>query len=155
MTFDDAFMAVIGAEGGYVNHPADPGGETMYGISKRSYPNEDIKNLTLARAKEIYKKDYWDAIKGDQLPYAVARLVFDCAVNMGVKTAIIIMQKCLGVSTDGLIGNVTLATAQAFEPARFTAHFNAARIDYYCMLPTFATFGKGWMHRVAEQLRSA
>jgi len=85
--FDRAFQLVIGAEGGYVNDPSDAGGETKYGISKRAYPDTDIKSLTLDDAKEIYKQDYWNAVQGDDLPDRLDIVMFDCAVNQGVGAA--------------------------------------------------------------------
>lgn len=154
MDFENAFDRVISSEGGYVNDPRDPGGETRYGISKRAYPHEDIPGMTLERAKQLYKRDYWDAIKGDQMPYDVAVHVFDTAVNCGVATAARMLQKALGVQADGVLGPFTLSTAQAIDPARFAAKFNAERLDYYAALPTWPAYGKGWVKRVANQLRS-
>ena len=81
--FDRAFSVVVGEEGGYVNNPADPGGETKYGISKRQYPNIDIKNLSLQQARDIYQRDYWNTHDLDSLEYGKALLVFDTAVNGG------------------------------------------------------------------------
>ena len=86
--FDKALKFVLKWEGGYSNDPRDPGGETKYGISKRSYPNEDIKNMTLARAKEIYYQNYWLKTGCDDLPYPFNIVVFDTAVNMGRGRAI-------------------------------------------------------------------
>lgn len=86
--FDRAFLLVIGAEGVYSNDPDDKGGETKFGITKRSYPKLDIKNLTIEQAKSIYKSDYWDKIKADALPDKLDIVMFDCAVNQGVSTAI-------------------------------------------------------------------
>ena len=82
MNFDAAFKRLIGHEGGYVNHPSDPGGATNFGISKRSYPGEDIAGMTLERAKTIYKRDFWGPAACDALPDAVRFDVFDMAVNM-------------------------------------------------------------------------
>jgi lysozyme family protein len=155
MNFDTAFEALIGHEGGFVDHPNDPGGATKYGISKRSYPNEDIPNLTLARAKEIYRRDFWNAVKGDQLPYPVAFEVFDAAVNHGVGTAVRLLQKACGVSADGILGPVSLATAQAMDPLKFKCRFNGARLQFYTDLPNWQSFGKGWARRVANNLKDA
>lgn len=155
MNFDTAFDALIGHEGGYVNHPTDPGGETKYGISKRAYPGEDIKNLTIDRAKELYRRDYWSAIKGDSLPFPVAFEVFDSAVNHGVGQATRFMQRALGLSADGIIGPITLAKAQAVNPDQFRMKFNAERLDFYSDLPTWPAFGRGWCKRVANNLRRA
>lgn len=82
-SFEKAIDFVLSIEGGYVNDPSDPGGETKYGISKRAYPNVDIANLTESAAKEIYKRDYWDAMECDNLVYSVDIVAFDTAVNMG------------------------------------------------------------------------
>lgn len=154
MNFDQAFERLIGHEGGYVNDSRDPGGETRYGVSKRQYPNVDIAKLTLDEAKAIYRRDYWTAIRGDEMPYAVAFEVFDAAVNQGVTVAIRLLQRAIGVSADGVIGSVTLATAQAADPEKFRMKFNAARLDYYTELPTWPAFGKGWVRRVANNLRA-
>lgn len=153
MNFDTAFDAVIGHEGGYVWHKDDPGGETRYGISKRAYPGEDIKNLTVERAKELYHRDYWTAIKGDSMPFPIAFEVFDSAVNHGVGQAVRFLQKALGVSADGMIGPVTIATAQAVNPDRFRMKFNAERLDFYTDLSAWPAFGRGWVKRVANNLR--
>jgi lysozyme family protein len=86
-SFDRAFSLTVGEEAGYVNDPTDPGGETKYGISKRAYPNEDIKDLTLDRAKELYYRDYWEPLWAGSLPWTVAYPLFDCAVNQGLEYA--------------------------------------------------------------------
>lgn len=151
--FDMAFDLLLGHEGGYVNHPTDPGGETNWGISKRAYPGEDIKNLTVERAKELYRRDYWSAIKADSMPFAVAFEVFDAAVNHGVGRASRMLQSALGLSADGIIGPVTLATAQAIDTDRFRMKFNAERLDFYSDLSTWPAFGRGWAKRVANNLR--
>ena len=80
-TFDTAVTAVLSYEGGYVNDPNDPGGETNWGISKRAYPNLDIRNLTRDRAIQIYRRDYWDSLGCDQFPPAIVIALFDSAVN--------------------------------------------------------------------------
>lgn len=153
MNFDVAFERLIGHEGGYVNHPKDPGGETNFGISKRSYPDVDIKNLTLEQAKGIYLRDFWDACRCSEMPFEVSFQVFDAAVNHGPERAALLLQEALGVSQDGIIGNVTLATAQTCDPTKFRMKFNAARLFFYTMLPTWPAFGKGWVRRVAGNLR--
>jgi lysozyme family protein len=153
VNFDDAFTHLIGEEGGYVNNPKDPGGETKFGISKRQYPDVDIKNLTLDGAKAIYRRDYWDVIKGDEMPYAIAFETFDAAVNHGTDRATLLLQEALGVSQDGEIGTVTLATAQAIDPNHFRMRFSGARLFFYTLLPTWPAFGKGWVRRVAANLK--
>jgi lysozyme family protein len=155
MTFDEAFDALIGHEGGYVNNPADPGGETKFGISKRSYPNEDIKNLTLDRAKTIYLRDYWKPAGCDAVVDAAKFDLFDMAVNSGVKPAVRTLQTAAGVTADGIIGPATLRAVSAMPGAQLVARFNGARLAYMAGLPTWATFGKGWARRIADNLMRA
>jgi lysozyme family protein len=123
--FDKAFEIVVGLEGGYVNHPLDPGGETKFGISKRAYPHLNIKTLTLEKAKSIYKKDYWDAAECSLLEPALALLYFDFAVNSGVGAA-----------------------RQMLKEAPTYEQFIAGRMKFYTDLPTFRTFGLGWIRRL-------
>ena len=99
MNFNEAIERVLSHEGGYVNNPADPGGETQWGISKRSYPNVDIKALTRSQAVEIYRRDFWGAVNADDMPDGVAYQTLDFAVNSGVGTAIRYMQRALGVAS--------------------------------------------------------
>ncbi len=155
--FDKAFEVIIGHEGGYVNHPNDPGGETKFGISKRAYPNVDIKNLTLEGAKAIYERDYWQAIQGDKLPYGIAVQVFDAAVNHGVRQAVLFMQRALKVDDDGVLGPKTIAAAWNMDEEVFRARFNAQRLRFFTNLNDvqWSTFGKGWVRRVASNLESA
>ena len=151
MNFDRAFDIIIGHEGGYVNDPRDPGGETKYGISKRAYPNEDIKNLTLDRAKELYKRDYWNALEAETLPDAARLMVFDCAVNCGVTAAKKLLQRSIGVKDDGIIGP---ATRRAISTAvNLPMKFAGFWLQYYTDLPGWPTYGKGWTRRVANDLR--
>jgi lysozyme family protein len=148
MSFDSAFALIIGHEGGYTNHPRDPGGETKYGITKRDFPDLDIQNLTREQAKHIYKANYWDAIKGDYLPPGIATLVFDSAVNQGPVRAIKFMQRALEVGVDGVIGPKTLIAAQDVDPDEFSAKFGAERALHYAGLNTFDVFGRGWLRRL-------
>lgn len=153
--FERAFARTVGHEGGWVNNPNDPGGETKYGISKRAYPAEDIANLTLERARLLYRRDYWNRVRGDYLPDTVAMEAFDAAVNHGVMPAVRMMQRALGVNDDGIIGPITLQAAQDIEPAVFVARFNGWRLMLYTELRTWPTFGKGWARRVARNLLEA
>ena len=111
MTFDDAFDKLIGHEGGYVYDPRDPGGETKYGISKRAYPDLNIQSLTLDQAKAMYRKDYWDKLRLQELPEAIRYSLFETAVNAGIKQAVTLLQRAAGVAEDGVIGRVTIAEA--------------------------------------------
>jgi lysozyme family protein len=150
--FDAAFEALIGHEGGYVNHPKDPGGETKFGITKRSYPQEDIRGMTLDRAKAIYKRDFWDKVRGDELPMPVAFNLFDGAVNSGPSQAIKWMQAAADVAADGKLGPMTLAALLAGDPLLLAARYNGFRLRFMTELNTWSTFGKGWARRIAGNL---
>lgn len=151
--FEKAFKKVIGHEGGYVNDPKDPGGETKYGISKRAYPHLGIASLDLETAKNIYFNDYWQKVKGCFLEHSIALNMFDAAVNHGVNRAIKLAQGAVGVDTDGILGEKTLTALIKADPVRFNALFNAERLAFYTTLPTFASFGRGWVRRVAENMK--
>jgi lysozyme family protein len=148
MSFEKSVKHVLDHEGGYVNHPSDPGGETKYGISKRSYPNFDIRNLTLDQAKMIYKKDYWDKIKGDQLPDDVAFILFDMAVNLGIFQAVKLLQKAVDTVQDGILGPMTIKAIKEDTPAKLTFE----RIMFYSSLANFKVFGRGWTNRSIDTL---
>lgn len=146
--FDRAFKVVVGHEGGYVNDPHDPGGETKYGISKRAYPNEDIAALTLERAKAIYRADYWDRLRADELPPEIVLPLFDFAVNSGIKQAVTSLQRAIGASVDGVLGAKTLATLATRSAKAAVIDLQAERLVFMASLPTFKTFGRGWSRRV-------
>jgi lysozyme family protein len=146
-SFSFAFAKVVSVEGGYVNDPQDPGGVTKYGISQRAYPDVDIKNLALDQAKSIYRRDYWDAIHGDELPDPLSHFVFDAAVNQGVATAISMMQTALCVDVDGKIGANTLAAARASDNG-VCARFMTLRAMRYMHTSNFDRFGSGWFNRL-------
>ena len=150
MNFDIAFDRLIGHEGGYVNDLKDPGGETNWGISKRSYPTVDIKNLTRDDAKAIYLKDFWNPL-GDADP-AIKFQVFDFAVNGGLSSAIRKLQAAVGVADDGHWGLISAAALAKMDVNDVLLKFNAQRIRYYTSLSTWPTFGKGWANRVAGNL---
>ena len=151
MNFDQAFEIIIGHEGGYVNDPRDPGGETKYGISKRAYPALDIYNLTLDHAKLIYKRDYWDAVDAESIPGAARLMVFDCSVNCGVTTAKKLLQRAVGTKDDGIIGAKTRAAIS--NTTDIAMKFAGFWLQYYTDLPGWPTYGKGWTRRVANDLR--
>lgn len=152
MNFDQAFERLLGHEGGYVNNPADPGGETNFGVSKRSYPAEDIKGMTLARAKAIYRRDFWEQSGCDTLPKRIRFLMFDAGVNSGPKVAIKLLQRAVGEVEDGILGPKTLKAAQSHPAAALVAKLSAHRLLFLTALPTWPTFGKGWARRVADNL---
>lgn len=156
MDFDKAFDRLIGHEGGYSNHPADPGGETMWGVTARvaranGYTGP-MKDMPRSTAKSIYRKLYWDAVKADQLPETVRFDVFDGAVNSGVSQSAKWLQRAAGVVDDGVIGPKTIAAASAVGPV-ITARYNGHRLEFMASLPTWSSFGKGWARRIASNLK--
>ena len=153
--FPKLIERVLGHEGGYVNNPRDPGGETNWGIAKRSYPNVDIKRLTRDGAIAIYRRDFWDRVQGDKLPPAVAFQVLDACVNHGQGNAVRWLQRAACVADDGVLGPVTLAAVRKADPADLVLRFNAARLEFYTNLSTWQTFGRGWARRLAGNLRIA
>lgn len=146
--WNTAFDLLMINEGGYVNDPNDSGGQTKYGISKKAYPDLDIKNLTIAQAMEIYHKDYWDRCKCDYIPDALSVAVFDFAVNSGVKTAIKKLQIALGVKADGIIGNQTVGACNRLPLKKVLDDYMNLRLDYLMSLPKWKHYGNGWGSRV-------
>jgi lysozyme family protein len=155
MNFDQAFERLIGHEGGYVNHPHDPGGETKFGISRRAFPMEDIANLTLERAKFLYRRDYWGPAGCDLVPDPIRFDLFDMAVHSGAATAIKALQRAVGEHPDGVLGPLTLQALQSTPAPRVVARFNAERLYKLSDLPAWPAFGRGWVRRVADNLRNA
>lgn len=153
MNFDLAFTRLLGNEGGYTNNPNDPGGETNWGISKRSYPDEDIANMTQERAKVIYLRDFWNPI-GEVHP-AIKFQAFDFAVNSGIQTAIRKLQTAVGVADDGHWGPVSAAALAAMDRNDVLMRFMAQRLRYWAALSTWPQFGKGWAVRAAKDLEYA
>ncbi len=149
MTFDQAIAHVLRHEGGYVNDPRDPGGETQWGISKRSYPGVNIKALTIDGAKAIYRRDYWDRVHADDLPPVLRLPVFDMAVNQGALTAIKTLQRAAGVLADGVIGPATLAAITA-DPEKTWIGFMSRRAQRYAENPQVTVYGKGWFNRLMD-----
>lgn len=155
MNFDDAFQLLIGHEGGFVNHALDPGGMTKFGISNRAYPGEDIRGMTLERAKVIYLRDYWGPAGCDAVPEGVKFSLFDMAVNSGVKPAIKCMQRAAGVDDDGALGPITLRAVAGMNTSKFIARFNGQRLQLMSSLSTWPAFGRGWANRIAKNLMEA
>jgi lysozyme family protein len=147
--FDASFAKLIPEEGGYVNDPNDPGGETKFGISKRAYPNIDIPNLTIDGAKAIYLEDYWRRCVCDALPSPINFSVFDTAVNSGVREAAKLLQETLGVPAEGIIGPGTREAIQGKDPIRLSVVFEAKRLVFMTTCSAWQNDGKGWARRVA------
>lgn len=151
--FETCLAKVLEYEGGYVNDPKDPGGETNYGISKRAYPNENIKGMTRSRAAVIYRRDYWNKVRGDDLPSGLDLVAFDAAVNSGVSRGAKWLQMALGVPADGVIGNKTLSAAAIAHPTTVINRACDYRMAFLRQLGTWGRFGKGWSNRV-ESVRA-
>lgn len=153
--FNRAVVKTLASEGGsrFTDAPDDRGGATKFGISQRAYPNLDIKNLTEQQAREIYKRDYWDRIHGDDIESpAIAENLFDTAVNMGVRTGSRLAQLALGIDPpDGIIGSESLKVINKAEEALFLAQFTIAKIARYAHLcnqdKSQSKFLLGWINR--------
>lgn len=150
MSFEKALEIVLSHEGGYVNDPKDPGGETNFGISKRAHPDLDIKRLTRDQAAAIYRRDYWDRCRCGSFDTAVAIIVFDTAVNMGRAFAITTLQHVVGVSPDGIVGNQTIQAVNMLDPVKIVKEYSVLRMLRYTKVKNFDTYGKGWTRRLFD-----
>lgn len=157
ITFDEVFERVIGHEGGYVNNPKDPGGETNWGITKTTAQANGylgaMKSMTKNQAKEIYRKAFWERAKCSQYNSAIGFQLFDAAVNHGIGNAIRMLQRAVGVADDGVVGQMTLGAINQKTLDDVLVLFNAQRLEFYAKLSTFPTFGRGWIRRVAGNLK--
>ena len=157
--FDECLKMLLHHEGGYVNHPKDPGGETNLGVTKRVYEKwggtKDMKDLTVEDVAPIYKKEYWERCKCDDLESGVDWAVFDWAVNSGTGRAAKAIQKICGAAQDGAIGPKTLALIGTQNTEYVIEEFGKIRQDFYESLKTFDTFGKGWTRRNKETTEKA
>jgi lysozyme family protein len=161
--FDQCLAAVLHHEGGYVNHPKDPGGMTNLGVTKRVWEEwvghevdeKAMRALTPADVGPMYRKKYWNKVCGDDLPTGLDMAVFDLAVNSGPGRAAKMLQKVLGVPEDGMIGPKTLEKAASIDVGNLVEDYNAQRLSFLQALPTWETFGKGWGRRVAEVSKDA
>lgn len=154
--FIEAIDIVLVQEGGFVNHPKDPGGATNFGVTQSVYEAfigkkvtvNDIKNMKKSDVYPIYQACYWNKIQGDKLKPGVDLVVLDFAVNAGVFRAITYMQKAIGVTADGVLGPKTLAAINSIDAAEFINKYSTLRENFYKSLKTFPTFGRGWLARV-------
>ena len=163
VNYDKCLETILHHEGGYVNHPKDPGGETNLGVTKRVYQEhggtKDMKDLLVEDVAPIYKKGYWDKMKCDDIPSGLDLCLFDFGVNAGPGRAAKFLQQMIGTTVDGGIGPNTLAKLEEYirENGEHEAvkKYQEMRQKYYESLSTFATFGKGWTRRVDETTKLA
>jgi lysozyme family protein len=156
--WDACFAMVLKHEGGYVNHPSDPGGMTNLGVTKRVWEEfvghtvdeAAMRALTPDMVKPLYKKNYWDKIKGDQLPAGIDYAAYDLAVNSGTGRAAKYLQRIAGVPDDGVIGPKSMEAIMACDPEETVDAICEMRLEFLQKLPTWGTFGKGWGRRVEE-----
>ena len=161
--FEQCLALVLKNEGGYVNNPADPGGMTNLGVTKKvweswvGHPVDEaaMRALGPQDVSPLYKAQYWDKIKGDSLPLGVDYACFDLAVNSGVGRAAKILQQAVGVTADGAIGPATLVAVESQNPRTLATEICDARLAFLQTLPTWGTFGKGWGRRVEEVEKTA
>ena len=161
--FETCLDNVLKHEGGFVNHPSDPGGMTNLGVSKKVYEKwvdrevseEEMKGLTRDDVKDIYKKNYWDRCQCDELPIGVDYVVFDMSVNHGVGRASRFLQKIVGATVDGAIGNETLGKVKVMARSEIIENLCSTRETFYRKLKTFDVFGKGWLRRNEEVKQTA
>lgn len=158
--FRPSLTLVLAHEGGFVNHPADPGGATNFGVTQKVYDAfrryhglkpQSVRHIASSEVSEIYNKNYWRLVRGDSLPCGLDYAVFDFAVNSGVSRAVRYLQRLVGVEDDGAIGLMTLAAIEAKAKADeegLIAQYCANRMAFLRSLGTFKTFGKGWTRRV-------
>ena len=154
-SFKEIIEKVLEHEGGYVNDPKDLGGETKYGITKRFYPDVDIKNLTTEQAMEIYKKDYWDKNRVESLPNNLWHIYFDMCVNMGKRTEVKVLQRAAvnrgrNIDVDGGLGPATIGALKGVELDRVRAYRVKFYVDLITSKPEQEKFFLGWFRRATE-----
>ena len=159
MNFDTAFHKLLGHEGGYVNHPSDPGGETNWGVTiKVARANGylgPMRDLPVDVAKNIYRKDYWIPIRADELPPKLRYPAFDAAVNSGVRQSVIWLQRACGASADGIFGPATLRALRAADEDEMFLKMLSARLRFMSDLSSWPAFGRGWARRIADLMVGA
>lgn len=154
MNFDQALAEVLKSEGGYVNHPEDPGGETNHGITARvarlnGYEGP-MQSIPMDLVKAIYRNDYWSKCRCDDLPEQLRMPVFDAAVNSGVTQAIKWLQRASGADADGVFGSKTLLAVRMQNPEILKRKFLAQRLNFMTDLKVWPVFGRGWAKRIAS-----
>jgi len=158
VNFDTALNKLLGHEGGYVDHPADPGGKTRYGITEAVARGAgyrgDMRELPLDLARSVYKDKYWDAVQADKLPADIRYLMFDGAVNSGVAQAVKWLQRACGVKDDGIVGPQTLRAANALSSDGIKRKVLAQRLRFMTGLANWPSFSKGWARRICDLLEA-
>lgn len=157
LSFQQIFDRLIGHEGGYVNDLRDPGGETNWGVTKRTAQANgytgDMKTMTRQQAYEIYHRAFWVRYQCDQMPPAIAYQFFDAAVNHGFGNASRMLQRAVGVLDDGIIGKYSLEAINRNPISDTLMVLNGERLNFYTRLKNFDRYGKGWVNRVAQNLK--
>ena len=156
--FEESLKMILHHEGLFSAHPSDPGGATMRGVTQAVWEDwvdgpvteDEMRSLTVADVTPIYKKNYWDRVKGDHLPSGVDFAVFDLAVNGGTGRGAKMLQKVVNITQDGGIGRNTLAAVSRMTPVDIIEQYAAEREAFYRRLKTFDTFGRGWLRRNEE-----
>lgn len=158
MTFDECFDALLVHEGEYADLENDPGSKTRYGVTEAVARSAgyggDMRELPVDLAKSIYRLQYWNAVRADELPQGIRYLVFDAAVASGVRQSVLWLQRALGVAADGILGPVTLAAAHAVDAERLKARLLAQRLRFMAELPNWPSFSRGWTRRIADLLEA-
>ena len=155
--FKECLELVLKSEGGWVNHPSDPGGETNLGVTKRvweewvGHPVESLKNLTKDQVAPLYEQRYWRPCYGEVLPRGLDLIVFSMGVNAGPGRSVKLLQSVIGCVPDGVIGPKTRGVIRDSNTATLIAKFSETRREYYKSLKTFPMFGKGWLARVDKE----
>lgn len=154
MNFETALGIVLKHEGGYVNHPSDPGGETNFGITARVAKangyHGSMRDIPMSVVRDIYRKDFWTAVRADELPEALRLPVFDAAVNSGPRRAVEWLQQAVGATPDGSLGSRTMMAARAVDPRDAARRVCTIRLNFLAGLRHFNAFGAGWVRRVLD-----
>ena len=161
--WNKSFQLLLASEGGFSNHPSDPGGRTNLGVTQAVWENwigrlsteKEMRSLTPAQVEPLYKKKYWDACRCDDLPSGIDYLVLDFAVNAGVGRSAKLLQQCVSVSVDGAIGPITITAVKSKDQKELIEKFSDEKATFYKSLPTFSSFGNGWLNRIAHVKRDA
>lgn len=162
-TYNESLKRLLVHEGGYSNHPSDPGGPTNYGITiadarrywKRDATADDVKNMPLDVAKSIYRSKYWDVMRCDELPAGLDYAVFDFGVNSGISRSIKFLENILGLSQDGRPDDLVISGAKNGDPAALINRLCDDRLAFLKRLNTWSVFGAGWGRRVSEVRNAA